>query len=753
MLLAREVPRAGRFAVLGCATAMLLGVAVQAAHVFAGFADAAWAQIGIPVQIATGAAVCGLCGARALLVRRERAAWAVLAVALAMYVAGALVWALWLEELQPPPFPSIADALWLAIYPGGYVAMGLLLRGRMRRFPVSVWLDGLLAGFVVAAVGIALIHGVVAAGLEGTSAAAAATNLAYPLGDVLLVGLVAGAFALGGWRPGREWLLLGAGFTAFAAADIGYLNQVSSGDFTNQGLTNLGWAAGLGLIGLAAWQPPHRGGASFEGWPMFAVPLLFTLTATGLLVFDHFASIPTAAVLLAAATLVLSVVRTGLSFRDARQLVSSRLEARTDDLTGLSNRRHFFLRLDAATAEGRRLGVLVLDLDDFKELNDTLGHYAGDLLLEEVARRLPRCVRSVDVLARLGGDEFAVLLTDADRQDTEAAAARIRSAIGRPYELEGIQFALGASVGIALFPDSATNAQALVQRADAAMYQAKANRTGVEVYEEQGDARSRGRLALSGELRRAIETDELVLHYQPICDARNGQAVGMEALVRWQHPERGLLMPGDFLDLAQRAGTMRVLTLWVLREAVEQASAWHDADMPVRISVNLSPRDLLHQGFPDDVSEILKAAGLPAGALMLEITEDTIMADPTRGMKVLCDLAELGIGLALDDFGTGWSSLAHLRRMPVEELKIDRSFVSSMTEDHDDAVIVRSTIDLARALRLRVVAEGVEDLATWTALNELGCDLIQGFGISRPIPAGEATEWLVQRSDARHSLA
>ena len=397
--------------------------------------------------------------------------------------------------------------------------------------------------------------------------------------------------------------------------------------------------------------------------------------------------------------------------------------------------------------------MLVLDLDDFKELNDTLGHYAGDLLLVEVARRLPRCVRSVDVLARLGGDEFAVLLTDADREDTEAAAARIRSAIGRPYQLEGIQLALGASVGIALFPDSATSAQALVQRADAAMYQAKANRTGVEVYEEQGDARSRGRLALSGEMRRAIETDELVLHYQPICDARNGQAVGMEALVRWQHPERGLLMPGDFLDLAQRAGTMRELTLWVLRKAVVQARAWHDADMPVRVSVNLSPRDLLHQGFPDDVSEILEAAGLPAGALTLEITEDTIMADPTRGMKVLCDLAELGVGLALDDFGTGWSSLAHLRRMPVEELKIDRSFVGTMTEDHDDAVIVRSTIDLARALRLRVVAEGVEDLATWTALNELGCDLIQGFGISRPIPAGDATEWLAQRSDARHSLA
>ena len=753
MLLARELPRAGRFAVLGCAMAMLLGVAVQAAHVFLGFGDAVWAQIGNPVEIATGATVCALCGARALLVQRERAAWAVLAVALAMYVAGASVWALWLEELQPPPFPSIADALWLAIYPGSYVAMGLLLRGRMRRFPVSVWLDGLLASFVVAAVGIALIHGVIAAGLEGTSAAAVATNLAYPLGDVLLVGFVVGAFALSGWRPGREWLLLGAGFTAFAAADIGYLNQVSSGDFANEGLTNLGWAAGLGLIGLASWQPPHRGGASFEGWPMFAVPLLFTLTATGLLVFDHFASIPTAAVLLAAATLVLSVVRTGFSFRDARHLDSSRLEARTDDLTGLSNRRHLFLRLDAAAAEGGRLGVLVLDLDDFKELNDTLGHYAGDLLLQEVARRLPRCVRSVDMLARLGGDEFAVLLTDASRQDAEAAAARIRSAIGRPYELEGIQLALGASVGIALFPDSATSAQALVQRADAAMYQAKTNRTGVEVYAEQGDARSRGRLALSGELRRAIETDELVLHYQPICDARNAQTVGMEALVRWQHPERGLLMPGDFLDLAQRAGTMRELTLWVLRKAVVQARAWHDADMPVRVSVNLSPRDLLHQGFPDDVSEILDGVGLPAGALMLEITEDTIMADPTRGMKVLCDLAELGVGLALDDFGTGWSSLAHLRRMPVEELKIDRSFVGTMTEDHDDAVIVRSTIDLARALRLRVVAEGVEDLATWTALNELGCDLIQGFGICRPVPAAKATEWLSLLSDARHSLA
>jgi diguanylate cyclase len=515
-----------------------------------------------------------------------------------------------------------------------------------------------------------------------------------------------------------------------------------------QGVPNLGWAAGLALLGFGAWQQPSLR-VRFEGVPVLVVPALFTLTATGLLVYDHFAPLNVASVLLAAATLAVAVLRTALSFREVRQLAESRREALTDDLTGLANRRHFFLRLEEALRHAdRRLGVLVLDLDDFKELNDTLGHHAGDLLLEEVAARLPRCVRVHDMLARLGGDEFAVLLVDAGPEEARAAADRVRAAIGRPYELEGIQLALDASVGVALFPDSATTAQGLVQRADVAMYQAKASRSGTELYTESRDARSRERLALSGELRRSIEEEELVLHYQPICDPRTGRPVATEALVRWLHPERGLLMPGDFLDLAERAGTMRDLTLWVMRAAIGQAREWREAGLPVRMSVNLSPQDLLDLRFADDVADALDSVHLSADAVTFEITEDTIMADPLRGMDILRDLGDLGVGLALDDFGTGYSSLAHLKRLPVEELKIDRSFVSRMVEEHDDGVIVRSTIELARSLRLRVVAEGVEDLATWTRLTELGCDLIQGFGVSRPLPAAEATAWLAARRDS-----
>ena len=321
----------------------------------------------------------------------------------------------------------------------------------------------------------------------------------------------------------------------------------------------------------------------------------------------------------------------------------------------------------------------------------------------------------------------------------------MRDSIGRPYEIDGLVLALDASVGIALFPDQATTAEGLVKRADHAMYEAKAARTGIELYAPERDASSRERLALSGELRRAIDSGELELHYQPMCDPRTGRPVAVEALVRWRHPERGLLFPGDFLDLAERTGAMRDLTLTVSRLALAQCRDWWHDGIFVRMSVNLAPQNVFDLRLPEDVAGVLADCGLPASALMLEITEDTIMADPVRGMGVLAGLGELGVGLALDDFGTGYSSLAYLKRLPVEELKIDRSFVSRMVDDHDDGAIVRSIVDLARSLQLRVVAEGVEDLATWTRLTELGCEVIQGFGVSPPLPAAELTPWLARR--------
>jgi diguanylate cyclase len=422
-------------------------------------------------------------------------------------------------------------------------------------------------------------------------------------------------------------------------------------------------------------------------------------------------------------------------------------QALTDALTGRPNRTLLYDRTDQAMRQADRdlvpAALALIDLDRFKEVNDTLGHHYGDQLLLQVGQRLQATLRKVDTVARLGGDEFAILLPRIETRDGAMTVARkLQASLEEPFVLEGLTVDVEASVGVAIYPDHGTDPEELPQRADIAMYTAKETHAGFVLFDPRQDQHSPRRLALLGELRRALEQRQLLLHYQPKVDAHSGQLLGVEALVRWQHPEHGLVPPDEFIPLAERTGLIGPLTHYVLDEALRQGRQWSDAGHKLSVSVNVSARRLLDLQFPDEVAALLERHQLPAEQLVIELTESTIMADPVHALDILTRLNTMGVQLSIDDFGTGYSSMAYLKHLPVHELKVDRSFVSQMLQSSSDAVIVHSTIDLGRNLGLRVVAEGVENALTLQQLGLLGCHAVQGYHISRPIAPDDLTSWL-----------
>jgi len=420
-------------------------------------------------------------------------------------------------------------------------------------------------------------------------------------------------------------------------------------------------------------------------------------------------------------------------------------QALHDPLTDLPNRVLLHDRLGHAVATAKRdeaaLTLLVLDLDRFKEVNDTLGHHAGDRLLREVALRLRSALRASDTVARLGGDEFAVVLPQADTQAAELVALQLQAALEKPLVLDGCELSVGTSIGIATFPSHGDDADTLMRHADIAMYAAKRAQGGVATYSTSHDSHSSERLTLVGALRRAIATDELSLHYQPQVDCVTGRLMGMEALVRWWHPERGLIGPDQFVPLAEQSGLIRQLTRWVLAAAIGQSARWHDLGDGVGLSINLSSHDLLDVRLPAFVASQLERWRFPAERLTLEITESALLADPDRAVGVLTQIRQLGVRVALDDFGTGYSSLSYLKEWPVDEVKVDRSFVRNLVADERDRAIVRATVDLAHSLGLEVVAEGVEDSAILQLITDMGSDRAQGYYIARPLPPSQLVRW------------
>jgi diguanylate cyclase (GGDEF)-like protein len=425
-----------------------------------------------------------------------------------------------------------------------------------------------------------------------------------------------------------------------------------------------------------------------------------------------------------------------------------------DALTGLPNRTYFTAHLADALDAGRRRGqpvaVMLLDLDRFKEVNDTLGHHFGDELLQHVAARVTEVLREDDTVARLAGDEFAVLLPDTDAAAAADIADRILRRLHRSFALREVTVDVEASIGVAIGPLHGDTVEALMRCADVAMYTAKDAKNGAVMYEPATASQQPNRLLLLGDLRRALESPgELALHYQPKVSLPYGELCGVEALVRWMHPTRGMVSPADFIPVAENTGLVNLLTTHVLRQAIAQSAAWLTAGLRVPVAVNLSARCLVDPTLLERVEELLDEHGLPPELLRLEVTESAVMANPALAQQTLAGLSALGVRLSIDDYGTGYSSMAYLKRLPVDELKVDRSFVSHMTDPHnDDAILVRSAIDLGHNLGLTVVAEGVESPDHVAALRELGCDVAQGYHFARPMTPAQLLTWIREHRTA-----
>jgi diguanylate cyclase (GGDEF)-like protein len=697
------------------------------------------------VVYVAGALVC-LSAARR--VPAERTAWLGLAVALFLGLAGNLIYTLVIAQLPDEPFPSVADAFYLGYYPALYVGLIGLIRARVARFQASMWLDGLIGGLGSAAVAAAVLLGPALELTEGTPSAVV-TSLAYPLADVVLLALLVGVTAILGVRRDRALLLLAGAIIANLVGDIVFLQLATEGIYVEGGPLDLTWLVGVAAMALAAHssrpgRAPARRSSTRVGWRVLAIPFVCNLASLLVLAIGWGDAVSPLAGWCAVGCVLAALARVGVTFREVRAFNEVKHQARTDELTGLANRRALLQdaeRVVAAATARTPAALLLLDLDGFKEVNDSLGHHAGDQLLREIGPRLRPALPPGDVLARLGGDEFAVLLENCGLDEAEALAQHLRELLLEPFMVEGIRLHVGVSIGVSTAPVPAATVQELLRCADVAMYAAKSGREGVHVYVPDPHGGTGDRLRTMEELRTALENDELEVHLQPQVDLADGQLVGAEALVRWRHPRRGLLSPAELLPAAEQAGLLRPLTDQVLELALTAAAQWWPR-RTVPVSVNLSAANVTDLDLPGKVALALARHGLPARALTLELVEDTLMADPERGRTVLGELRRLGIRTSIDDYGTGYSSLAYLRHLPADELKLDRSLTADVDADPRAAAIVKHTVALAHELGLSLVAEGVEDAATAAVLADLGCDVAQGYAIARPMPVAEFLTWL-----------
>ncbi|MEP7155545.1 MAG: EAL domain-containing protein [Betaproteobacteria bacterium] len=430
-----------------------------------------------------------------------------------------------------------------------------------------------------------------------------------------------------------------------------------------------------------------------------------------------------------------------------------------DHLTGLPNRAMFHDRLTqalmVAKRQGQRVGVMMLDLDRFKYVNDTLGHPVGDLVLKEVAARLRSLLRESDTVARLGGDEFAILLPSGEPERTNTVASKVLHSLESPILAEGQPIDVGTSIGIVYYPEHGEDANMLLRRADIAMYAAKRAKSGYATYDLRLEEDRQDHLSLLGELRRAIEQNELVLHYQPKFNIANNVVTGVEALIRWQHPTRGNVSPADFIPFAEQTGNIRMITRWVIDSAIAQCGQWQADGHPLKISINISARDLLDKELVPFVAAKLQQYQVAPGLICAELTESALMEDPERARETLSQLHDLGLKLSMDDYGTGYSSLAYIKDLSLDELKIDRAFISGMHNDTQNAAIVHSTIELGHRLGMIVVAEGVENDSELVALKSFGCDYAQGYHVCRPMQPADLIKWLYPKDVAApaHSVA
>jgi diguanylate cyclase (GGDEF)-like protein len=697
-----------------------------------------------------------LIAARAYRVAADRLAWALIAAGMAVSAMGDIVYATWVREGQSP---SVADPEYLAFYPLLYAGLLLVMRSRLKVVPLPIRLDALVCALAAAAVGVSLRAGP----MHGAAVRAPATvlvGLVYPWGDLVLLALTAGMLPILGWRKGFRWALLVVGFIAFAIADTAYLFETAHGSYRVGTTLDAVWPAASLMVAMASWAPrSSTTPAPRRGFGSYAVPVACTVVALGVVVIHN--SRP--ATILAALSLVAVAARLSATFRDVSMLAENHKQAMTDELTSLPNRRSLATALtglsDLAPAgplsvagTPSRRALLLLHLYEFDEINDSVGQHFGDELLCEVAHRLAHCVRREDLLARVGEDEFAILLGEgSDLIAARAQAGRLLEALSEPFALDPITVQVDARIAIALCPDHCDHPQELLTRAEMAIPHAKSAISKIAVYDSAYEMYRDNDPNLIEELRVALlDDDQLTVHYQPKINASDGSVHSVEALLRWRHPSRGLLLPEEFLNAAERAGLMRQVANRTINVALKQIRTWRDRGMPLTVAVNLSTTNLLDLDLVSTIERLLHTHGLPSDALIVEITESALV-DSARSRNTVAALQRLGVRISLDDYGTGWSSLARLQDVSVDELKLDRIFVARLAKDPRSVAIVRSTVALARSLGADLVAEGVEDEVTLRAVRRYGCTITQGYVHSPPLPADDLCEWIAHHAPSTKS--
>jgi diguanylate cyclase len=588
------------------------------------------------------------------------------------------------------------------------------------------------------------------------------TALIYPLLDVMLIMLVVGQLTLRLRRADRRTILLGIALLGLTAADSSLVLSLSTGMYAVSLLADVTWVVSFLLLTASAVsrisvetedvEGPATPGASLRNSRVVVVAAgvaLLTLTFRPTPSEQLYVAVP------AALTLLASGLRLVLALRQAQQATEARRLSRTDDLTELPNRRAMETWLSDRLATPQPLSLLLLDLDGFKDVNDSLGHAAGDDILRRIGRRLSDTASLYADharVARLGGDEFAVIVTEDAEDRLIGLAGSLSQAIARPLHVDGLQLSLEASTGVAVRTPEIVSGVDLLRQADIAMYQAKSARAGTMVYDPSRDEFSRERLQLAEELREGIRAGELDVWYQPQVDASTGRPCAVEALVRWRHPTQGLLQPYVFLPLARRAGLMAALTGEVLSRAIGDAIRWRAAGLPLRVAVNVAPPELLTDGVMQRLFEDVDASGLPERTVTVEVTEESFLADPDRAKRAIAQLREHGLEVSLDDYGTGYSCTAYLRELHLNELKIDREFVKDLLDDDASKIIVAATNQLAHGLGMRTVAEGVENEKIAAHLAGIGVDVLQGYHYARPMPAAEVTSWMAERNLVRPTV-
>jgi len=680
---------------------------------------------------------------------RLRGAWIALGVGVILYNAANLTYLLHDQNMTPIPSPAPSDVPYLLAYGAFVVGVVLMTQHRYGRGLESVRLDGAVAGLSIAAIAALFWFNQVL--VVSGRPLQVVVGMAYPLMDLVLLVVLVSGLAPSRYRPNLSTSLMMAGFTFFVVGDVIYLNQQVSGTYRPGTLLDCTWVLTLWLIGLAAGVPEdRRSGSRTVGarvpHSIAAVPIVFASLSVITLAIAVMERSSRAASFFAIGALAVVVLRMALTLREVHSVEQANFKvARTDELTGLSNRRSFIETTGGvlASLEGKRqMGMILIDLDGFKEINDSLGHGCGDELLRVVGRRFARRTGPQTTIARIGGDEFACAMVFEKFDQLVDFGNELAAALADPISLDGVIVRVSASIGIATYPEHGLTQVELMRSADVAMYEAKRNHSTICLYHSDFDFNSRDRLTMIGDLRTALDHDQLVLHFQFTQDFRTGQIHGVEALVRWNHPTRGLIYPDDFVPMAERVGLITSLTRVVLRKALMEMVRLDESGHRLNMSVNISHLDLVDEKLPNYITMLLIEFGIEPHRLTLEVTESSLGEDPSRTRRCIDELRRLGVRISIDDFGVGYSSMSQLLELPIDELKIDKTFVFALENDVRARAVISSTIELGRALNVTVVAEGIETLSSHQVLRTLGADIAQGYYIARPKTSDEIDEYL-----------